>query len=66
MIDIINGTHVSMIVLTGIVITFCGKVNNSKQRFPIQMDIACGNSCLIISATTVAKQAVNQDSGLFG
>jgi len=49
-----------------IVITLCGKVNNLKQRFPIQMDIACGNSCLIISVTTVAKQAVNQDSRLFG
>lgn len=39
-------------------ITLCGRFDNSKQRFPIQMDIACGNSCLIISATTVAKQSV--------
>lgn len=39
-------------------ITLCGRFDNSKQRFPIQMDIACGNSCLIISTTTVAKQSV--------
>lgn len=45
-------------------ITFCGKADNSKQRFAIRADIACGNSCLIISATTVAKQAVNQGGRL--
>lgn len=39
-------------------ITLCGRFDNSKQSFPIQMDIACGNSCLIISTTTVAKQSV--------